>query len=64
MELATFVTAAVSAKTEKKVSDSLVLNVGGRLKVELGAEKQLDVVCPVGKTWLATVHVHIVETDV
>ncbi len=63
MELATVVTAAVPAQTVKQLTSVVTLVPGDPLKIELGTEHELDVVCPPGKVWLATVHVHVVETD-
>lgn len=64
MELVTTVTPGAAAKTTKEASTSTLLTAASEpLKVELG-ENELNASCPEGKKWLATVHVHIVETDV
>ncbi len=64
MELRTTVTPAAAAKTIKEASTSAWLDASSPpLKLELG-ENELNVSCPTGKKWFATVHVHVVETDV
>ena len=63
MELTTAITPATPARTIKEATGAVMLNTGEHLKVEIGTEQELDVICPSGKTWLATVHVHVVETD-
>lgn len=62
MELRTTVTPATAAQTTKEARGAATLAAGEALKVELGPELELDVAVPAGKSWLATVYVHIVES--
>ena len=63
LELTTVVTPAVASRTTKTTSGAETLSAGDILKIELGPDTELDTECPAGKTWLASVQVHIVETD-
>jgi hypothetical protein len=63
MELAIVTMPPVPPLTTKYAASALNLVAGNSVKVEVGPEEELEITCPVGKAWFATVKVHIVETD-
>lgn len=54
------------ARTKKCGCQTFTMAAGKSLKIETSPEGEeiLDVEVPAGKAWVATVNVHVVETDV